>query len=97
VSAQEAGTYVDPKLGRVTFAAFFREWSTRQIWESGTRHVMNLSANGVTFSDVALTDLRPSHFETWAKRMQADELKPTTIRTRSGNDAVGACAVVPAR
>lgn len=35
-AAVVAGTYADPKAGRITFAAFFGEWSARQVWAPGT-------------------------------------------------------------
>lgn len=84
-AAQVAGTYVDPRLGAVTFASFYREWSSRQVWVSGTQKAMDLAANSVTFTGVKLSDLRPSHVETWVKSMQDAELAPTTIRTRFNN------------
>jgi hypothetical protein len=40
-AAFATGTYVDPKRGKITFASFYKEWSTRQVWESSTRHVMD--------------------------------------------------------
>ena len=52
------GTYVDPKLGKITFASFYKTWSTRQVWESGTRHSMDLAVNSVTFGNIGLGDLR---------------------------------------
>lgn len=79
------GTYVDPKRGKVTFASFYREWSARQVWVSGTTHSMNLAANSVTFGSIGLSDIRPSHIEAWVKAMQDDGLQPTTIRTRFAN------------
>lgn len=85
VAAQETGSYIDPALGRVTFSSFYREWSQRQVWVSGTTHAMNLAANSVTFGGVAFSDLRASHIEAWVKRMQDNELEPTTIRTRFAN------------
>ena len=85
ISAQETGTYINPKLGKVTFASFYREWSTRQVWVSGTRHSVDLSVNSVTFGDVPFADLRASHIEAWVKVMQDNELEPTTIRTRFSN------------
>lgn len=85
VAAQETGSYVDPALGKVTFSSFYKEWSTRQVWVSGTTHSMNLAANSVTFGNVAFSDLRASHIETWVKRMQDNSLEPSTIRTRFAN------------
>ncbi|MEV0945611.1 site-specific integrase [Rhodococcus sp. NPDC049939] len=46
---------------------------------------MNLAANSVTFSNVAMADLRPSHLETWVKAMQDKPLQPGTIKTRFNN------------
>src|SRR6478609_7716258 len=85
VAAQETGSYVDPRLGKVTFNSFYKEWSQRQVWESGTRHAMDLAANSVAFANIALADLRRSHLEVWVKQMQGNDLKPTTIRTRYAN------------
>lgn len=85
VAAQETGSYIDPALGKVTFSSFYKEWSKRQVWVSGTIHSANLSANSVTFGDVAFADLRASHLEEWVKRMQDNGLEPTTIRTRFAN------------
>jgi hypothetical protein len=85
ISAQVTGTYVDPQLGKITLRSFYRDWSARQVWVSGTRHAMDLAANSVTFSDVALTELRVSHVEAWVKTMQDKGLEPTTIRTRFAN------------
>ncbi len=85
VAAQETGSYVDPRLGKVTFCSFYREWSKRQVWVSGTRHSMDLAVNSVTFGGVGLMVLRPSHVEAWVKQMQDNGLEPTTIRTRFAN------------
>jgi integrase len=82
VAAQETGSYIDPTLGKVTFASFYGEWSKRQVWVSGTKHSSDLAANSVTFAKVAFADLRPSHVEAWVKQMQDNGLEPTTIRTR---------------
>ncbi|WP_066916753.1 tyrosine-type recombinase/integrase [Mycobacterium interjectum] len=79
------GTYVDPKLGKVTFASYYKDWSSRQVWVSGTAHSMDLAANSVTFGNIGLGDIRPSHVESWVKAMQDNELEPTTIRTRFAN------------
>lgn len=84
-AAQVTGTYIDPAKGKVTFASFYREWSTRQVWVPGTALAMNLAANNVTFSDVALADLRPSHVEKWVRSMVDADLQPSTIKTRFNN------------
>jgi hypothetical protein len=76
---------VDPKRGKVTFASFYKEWSKRQVWESSTRHVMDQAVASVTFGNVELAQLLPSHFEEWVKDLQERDLQPTTIRTRFVN------------
>ena len=81
VSAQETGSYIDPKLGRTTFGSFYREWAPRQVWENNTRYRATFIMASVTFADVALTDLRPSHLEAWVKAMQDQGLAPSTIQS----------------
>jgi hypothetical protein len=89
VSATEwngfTGSYVDPQLGKVTFNSFYRDWSTRQVWESNTREKMDQSVRTVTFGDIARADLWPSHIEAWVKALQDQELQASTIRTRFVN------------
>jgi integrase len=84
-TAVVTGQYVDPKVGRITFASFYREWASRQVWESTTEKAMDLSARTVTFSEVPMNRLRRSHLEQWVKIMTDAGLKPGTIRTRSNN------------
>ena len=79
------GQYVDPDAGRVTFAAFYAEWSQRQVWETTTVLAMDLAARGVTFADQPLADVRRSHLEQWVKQMSTAGLAPGTIRTRVNN------------
>jgi integrase len=85
VAAQVTGSYVDPQLSKITFDSFYREWSDRQVWVSGTRHAMDLASGSVTFGHLPLAELRASHVETWVKSMQDKGLEPTTIRTRFAN------------
>ncbi len=84
-TAVVTGQYVDPKAGRITFASFYREWATRQVWESTTEKAMDLSARTVTFGDVSMNRLRRSHLEQWVKIMTDAGLKPGIIRTRTNN------------
>ncbi len=85
VAAQETGSYIDPSKGKVTFSSYYKEWSGRQVWVSGTRHVMDQAANSATFKDTPLGNLLPSDVEAWIKSMQDDGLQPSTIRTRFAN------------
>jgi integrase len=78
------GTYVDPSAGRVTFAAYFAEWSKRQLWESTTVTAMNLAVRSTTFVDVPMGKIRRSHVEQWVKVMASD-LAPGSVKTRFNN------------
>lgn len=85
MAAQENGSYVDPARGKVTFSSYYKVWSPQQVWVSGTHHVMDQAVRSVTFGDVPLGELRPSHVESWVKAMQEAGLQPSTIRTRFSN------------
>jgi integrase len=79
------GSYVDPKAGKITFAAYFEQWSARQVWVTGTVLAMKLAVRSTTFSDMPMRSIRPSHVESWVKSMTADGLAPGTITTRFNN------------
>ena len=85
VATEEAkvvrGDWVNPAAGKVTFAAFYADWSPRQVWLSSTRENADLAVAGVTFGDMPLRSIRRSHVEAWVKQMSAS-LAPTTIDTR---------------
>lgn len=85
VAAQETGSYVDPKLGKVTLRSFYGQWADRQVWLPGTRSAMDLAVKSATFADVPFADLRASHVETWVKAMKDKPLEPSTIHTRFVN------------
>lgn len=76
-----SGTYVDPKAGGATFAAFYADWSARQIWVRSTRVNADHAIRTVPFADLPLNAIRRSHVESWVKAMNA-RLAPTTIKTR---------------
>jgi integrase len=93
-----SGTYIDPRAGQITFAAFYAEWARRQVWESGTVRAMNLAAGSVPFAQLPMRSIRRSHVESWIKAMQtadrgkdkdgkarAPGLAPGTITTRLNN------------
>src|SRR3954447_25139314 len=79
------GTYVDPKAGRVTLAAFYANWAARQLWAAVTELAMSLAVRSASFRDVALRSLRRSHVEQWVKTMVAAGLAPGTVHTRVQN------------
>lgn len=79
------GTYADPKAGRITFAAFFGEWSARQVWAPGTVLAMSLAARSVPFAGKPMKQVRRSDVEIWIKQMNAAGLAPGTIKTRYVN------------
>src|ERR1700752_401073 len=80
-----AGNSVDPKAGQITCAAYFEQWSARQVWVSGTVPAMKLAARSVKFSDTPLRSIRRSHIEAWVKSMNAAGLAPGTVATRFNN------------
>jgi integrase len=75
------GDWVNPAAGKVTFAAYYADWSPRQVWLSSTRENADLSVAGTTFAQMPLRSIRRSHIEGWVKQMTAT-LAPTTIDTR---------------
>lgn len=79
------GSYADPASGRVTFSAFYREWSARQVWAPGTRRAMDFAAGSVPFGEVQLRLIRRSHVEAWVKGMESRGLAASTIFTRMRN------------
>lgn len=79
------GTYADPKAGQVTFAAFFGEWSARQVWAPGTVLAMSLAARSAPFGTKPIKQVRRSDVEAWIKTMDTAGLAPGTIKTRVVN------------
>lgn len=73
------GHYVDPTAGRVTVAAFYRDWSERQVWAPGTRPAIDLATGSATFADIPLKAIRLSHVERRVKGMLTPGLAATTI------------------
>ncbi|MGE5698047.1 MAG: tyrosine-type recombinase/integrase [Candidatus Sericytochromatia bacterium] len=80
-----SGNYVDPKAGKMTFRAYFDQWSARQVWVTGTVQSMNLAVDSTTFTDKPVRTIRRSHLEAWVKQMIADGLSPGTVGTRFRN------------
>ncbi|WIG18373.1 tyrosine-type recombinase/integrase [Kocuria rosea] len=83
-AALRRGEFVDPVHGRITFAAFFDEWSKRQLWETGTQRAMSLAVRSVPFGDTPLAKIKRSHVEHWVKEMSST-LAPGTVTTRFNN------------
>ncbi|UUZ60213.1 tyrosine-type recombinase/integrase [Nocardioides sp. B-3] len=79
------GTYADPKAGRVTFAAFFGEWSARRVWAPGTVLAMSPAARSAPFGGKPMKLIRRSEVEAWIKSMDEAGLAPGTIKTRYVN------------
>jgi integrase len=85
-AAVVTGTYADPKSGQITFAAFYGEWSARQVWAPGTVLAMSLAARSVPFAAKPMRQVRRSDVEeVWIKSMDAAGLAPGTIKTRYVN------------
>jgi integrase len=55
------------------------------VWVRGTLDAMTLAAKSVNFGHLPINASRRSHIETWIKKMNADGLAPSTIKTRYDN------------
>jgi integrase len=82
VTSVVTGAYVDPKAGRITFGTFYAQWAERQVWVTSTRRAMDMTFGSVTFGNVPLRSIRPSHVEKWVKVMIGKGLAARTIHTR---------------
>ena len=80
-----AGTYVDPKSGRVALNSFLVEWAQRQLWAAGTSKAISLAVRSCSFGDVEFRNLKRSHVESWVKKMSVDGLAPGTVKTQYSN------------
>jgi integrase len=78
-SSRVTGSYVDPHAGKITFAEWWGEWSQRQVWARGTVLSANIAAKSVTFGDLPLSSIKPSHVEQWIKTLIKSGQKPSTI------------------
>lgn len=81
-AAVVTGQYVDPQAGRMTFDAWYADWSDRQLWAPMTSVQADLVRRTVTFSQVPLAQLRESHLQAWVKQMAAKGYAANTIHTR---------------
>jgi len=75
------GEYAN-NTGKLTFREFFDTWSPHQVWAPGTVKKVNQAIDSVTFADIPLERLRPSHIQAWVKVMTDKPLAPNTIQSR---------------
>lgn len=75
------GEYAN-NTGKLTFKQFFELWSPGQVWAPGTVKKVDQAIDSVTFADVQLERLRPTHIQAWVKAMADKPLAPNTIRSR---------------
>ena len=68
--------------GKLTFKQFFDTWRETQVWAPGTIKKVDQAIGCVTFGDVPLERLRPSHLQAWVKGMNDKPLAPNTVRSR---------------
>lgn len=87
-AAVVTGNYVDPKAGRITFEAWFADYSSRQTWTHGTHESAGQAATSVTFGALPMGQIRATHVEQWVRELQRPGekrrkgLAPSTIQTR---------------
>jgi integrase len=73
------GHYYDRNAGKITFAQWWGEWSERQLWARGTVLSANVAARSVTFGDLPLNSIKPSHIEQWIATLIKSGQKPGTV------------------
>lgn len=82
------GTWTAPDAGKIEFAQWFEQWSSRQVWTTGTAEAAQQAADSVPFGKAQMRAIRRSHVEGWVKSMtqpaksRKSGLAPSTIRTR---------------
>lgn len=80
----DRGTYVDPKAGRVSVAAYAERWVDGQPWRDSSRarilHVLN-SQVLPRFGSYRLDAVRRSDVQNWVGQMVRDGLKPSTVES----------------
>jgi integrase len=76
------GRYADPRAGRVTLNAYYREWAPRQPWVAGTARAAGQAVASAPFGDLAIATVRRSHVQQWISEMTARGLAASTVRTR---------------
>ena len=75
------GEYANDQ-GKLTFREFFDIWRETQVWAPGTIKKVDQAIGCVTFGNVPLERLRPSHIQAWIKSLSDKKLAPNTIRSR---------------
>lgn len=85
VVSLSTGTYVDPAAGKVTFDAFYRDWSARQVWADGTRKAVALAVSDFGYSALPIKNIKRSHVEQYISDALARGLAASTVRQRVTN------------
>ncbi len=87
-AAVVTGTYVDPGAGRITFEQWFAVYAERQTWTASTAASAAQAASSVTFANVPMGRIAPSHVQQWVKQLQQPAatrkkgLAASTVHTR---------------
>ena len=75
------GEFVN-NTGKLTFRQYFDQWSPHQVWAPATVIKVKQAMDSVTFGEIPLERLRPTHIQAWVKTMTDKPLAPNTIRSR---------------
>ena|GEM_PF-4845151 len=65
-----------------TFADYFTDYASRQIWTLQSARTIGVAARGFPERDMPLAQIQPRHIEAWIRAMHDAGLTPNTIRTR---------------
>ncbi|MGW5487439.1 tyrosine-type recombinase/integrase [Streptosporangium sandarakinum] len=82
----DRGDYLDPKAGQVTLATYARQWRNGLTSDPGTLAQIDsrlskwVFGRSVSAHPMGLLAKRPSIVQAWVKEMEADGLKPSSIK-----------------
>jgi integrase len=81
----DRGDYIDPRAGRVTLAAYARQWRTGQTGDPTSLERMDsrlawICERPIGEQALAMLAKRPSLIQAWIKDMEGAGLKPSTIK-----------------
>jgi integrase len=76
-----AGTYVDPRPGRMPFRDYASEWQDRQVWRGSTaEHYHHAFARvDPIIGDRPLSSIRTSELQALVRKLSDDGLAPATV------------------
>lgn len=81
------GTYADPRAGRTTLEAYFKQWSASQPWVPATVYAATRAVESTPFRARPIKSVTTSQVQAWVKSLQQPSevtLADGTTTTRKG-------------